>query len=212
MSCKLITAARRRCPYIVVLVALLLLNAAPLRQTPLRAAPPQIAPPRALRAAVIEGDAVELAWAPVANTVVDGFYEVSYATAFDGPYTVHGRTADLASSGYRLTGLAPGTSYFIQVQTVMPPNAGSPVEVRSPATQTVVVTRTNETILLIVFFPADNDLDPYVPAVRERLRVGTQHNPNARVVLLSDRSGLGDTEVVTIADGVVTATDAVAAR
>ncbi|MBC8076194.1 MAG: fibronectin type III domain-containing protein, partial [Chloroflexales bacterium] len=64
----------------------------------------------------------------------------------------------------------------------------------------------------IVYFPADNDLAPYVPMVKGRLRFGSQFNPNVRVVMLSDRNGADDTEVVTIAGGQVTPTEAVFAR
>lgn len=168
--------------------------------------------PRDLRPAAIETGAVQLAWAPIAYTADGGFYEVSYATTVDGPYTVHGRTADKSASSYRLDGLTPGSSYFVRVQTVTPPHANHADEVHSDYTLMPFVSLTAETFLLLVYFPADNDLAPYVRLVRERLRLGSQFNPNVRVVMLSDSAGAGDTELVTIAGGSVQTTDAVFAQ
>src|SRR5262249_8146170 len=65
-----------------------------------------------------------------------------------------------------------------------------------------------EKILLMVYFPADNDLAPYVPPVIERLRLGTQLNPNVQGVMLADQNGADDTKVLTIAGGQIQQTDA----
>ncbi len=63
-----------------------------------------------------------------------------------------------------------------------------------------------DVVALLAF---DNDLSPYAPEVLERFRLGTAANPAARVTLLLDRREDGDSEVVEIADGVITRTGAI---
>ncbi|HET9224415.1 MAG TPA: clostripain-related cysteine peptidase [Roseiflexaceae bacterium] len=172
----------------------------------------QTVPPREILPATFAADTVQLSWAPIAYTGDGGFYEVSYATAADGPYLTHGQTAGKLASGYLLNSLLPGTTYFVRVQTVTPAHANNPTELRSGYAQTIVVTRAAETILLMVYFPADNDLSAYVPTIVERLRLGSRLNPNVQVVMLADQSGAGDTRVVTIAGGQIQPTDAVFAQ
>ncbi len=55
----------------------------------------------------------------------------------------------------------------------------------------------------------DNNLDPHAAPVIENLRQGTAANPSARATLLVDQQNDGDTEVVEIAGGVVTHTNAI---
>jgi hypothetical protein len=155
---------------------------------------------------------VQINWVSISYTADGGFYEVSYATAADGPYITHGQTAGKLASGYLLDNLLPGTTYFVRVQTVTPAHANNPTELRSGYAQTIVVTRAAEMMLLMVYFPADNDLTTYVPTIIERLRLGSRLNPNVQVVMLADQSGAGDTRVVTIAGGQVLPTDAVFAQ
>lgn len=171
----------------------------------------QTVAPRNTRISSIESDAAQLSWTPIMYTGDDGFYEISYATSGAGPYTIHGRTADKQASSYRLDGLTPGTTYYVRVQTVTPAHAHHTDELRSDYIETPIVTRAGETILLMVYFPADNDLAPYVDPIAERLRVGSTINPNVQIVLLADRNGDGDTQLVTIANGQVQSTDAIVA-
>lgn len=171
----------------------------------------QTVAPRKLLPIAFELNAIQLGWAPIAYSD-EGFYEISYATATDGPYTAHGRTTDRRASSYRLDALAPGTTYFVRVRSITPAHGAQPDELRSDEAQTIVVTSATQKTLLIVYFPADNDLAPYVPMVKGRLRFGSQFNPNVQVVMLSDGSGADDTEVTTFAGGEVTPTDAVFAR
>jgi hypothetical protein len=172
----------------------------------------QTTPPREVHPATFAAGAVQLNWMPIPYTTDGGFYEVSYATAPDGPFSVHGHSADKLANGYLVGGLLPGTTYYLRVQTVTPAHSGNPQELRSDYARTIVVTQAPEQILLMVYFPADNDLAPYVPPVIERLRLGTQLNPNVQVVMLADQSGTNDTRLLTIADGQITQTDAVFAH
>lgn len=172
----------------------------------------QTAPPRELRAAAIGADGVALAWAPIAYTADGGGYEVAFATAPEGPFTVHGAAAGKGASGYRVGGLSAGTSYILRVRSFTPPHSGNPSELVSDPVTIAVVTLGGGRTLLIVYFSADNDLAPNVPTVEERLRAGSARNPGAQVVLLSDGVGADDTRVVTIAGGQITPTDAVFTR
>jgi hypothetical protein len=172
----------------------------------------QTVAPRGLLPTAFEPNAIQLSWNPIPYDGDGGYYQVGYATDPDGPFTIHGRTADRAASSYLLDGLAPGTTYFVQVRSVTPPHGEQPDELRSDEAQTIAVTRGAQRVLLIVYLPADNDLAPYVPPIIERLRFGTRLNPNAQVVVLSDRAAADDTTVVTIAGGVVSPSDAVFER
>jgi hypothetical protein len=172
----------------------------------------QTVAPRELRPAAISDSSVQLGWLPLPAAVAGSIYELSYATALDGPFTTVGQTADARASGYLFTGLEPGRSYLLRVQTITPPHAANPDELRSGFASLLVVTSAPQQTLLIVYFPADNDLASYVDLVIERLRIGTRLNPNVQVVFFSDRAGADDSEVVTIAGGQVTPSDAVFAR
>lgn len=172
----------------------------------------QLTPPSEVRPTAIAANAVTLAWQPAAYQPPGAYYEVGYSRELDGPFTLHGRTADAAATGYTLDALAPGTTYFISVRSVAPPHAANPTEVRSAAASVPLVTQSVSRSLLIVYFPADNDLAPYIPLVTERLRLGTRLNPNVQVVFFSDGNRLNDTLVSRIADGIITPTDAVQAR
>lgn len=172
----------------------------------------QTAPPAGPLPESIGAGQIALRWQPAAYQGPGAYYEVSYAAEPDGPFTLHGRTADAAASGYTLDGLAPGRTYYLAVRTVSPAHAGHPDELRSEAVGPAVVTRGAGATLLIVYFPADNDLAQYVPLVRERLRLGTLLNPNVTVIYFSDGAGPADTRVERIAGGAAAPTEAVAAR
>src|SRR5690606_67562 len=62
----------------------------------------------------------------------------------------------------------------------------------------------------MVYFAADNDLDPYIEPILERLRRGTALNHSARVIYLADGNGAGDSRVWEIAGGVAILTGRVA--
>lgn len=170
----------------------------------------QTVAPRDLRVSGFFSDALQIAWTPIQYTADGGFYEVSYATNVTGTYSVHGQTVDKLANGYRLDGLEPGRTYHIRVRAVTPAHPAQTNELRSPAADTVATTRApGNGVLVIAYFPADNDLAPYIPYVIERFRRGTAANPNVRVLLLADGDGQDDTRVVEIADDRVTPTDVV---
>lgn len=76
----------------------------------------QTVPPTDLQA-VANAATVTLTWTPIPYTAHGGFYEVSYATAPDGPYIVHGWTADKTASSYTITGLRLDVTYYFRVRT-----------------------------------------------------------------------------------------------
>ena len=173
----------------------------------------QTIPPWDMTFTNIYTDGFDLSWTPIPYTGDGGYYEIGYATSITGTYTAHGQTADKTVGSYRIDGLEPGRTYYIQIRTVTPAHGDQPDELTSSSKRSIGVTRSlGEKILLIVYFPADNDLSPYVPSVVERLRLGATLNPNLQVVLLADGRGNHDTQILSIADGTVTPTSAVMDR
>jgi hypothetical protein len=172
----------------------------------------QTVPPTDIQVSAIQTDTIQLTWTPISYTADGGYYEVRYATASDGPYTLHGQTTDKAATGYLVDGLMPGTTYYMQIRSFTPAHAEQSADFWSREARSIAVTRASERVLVLVYFPADNDLSPYIPGVTERLRQGTTLNPNAQVVLLTDGRADGDTTLVTITAGSVTPTGAIAER
>ena len=145
--------------------------------------------------------ALRLAWTPIAYTADGGYYQVALATQRDGPYTVHGQTADKNVSSYLVDGLTPGQTYFFQVRSVTPAHGEQPNTLMSDPAPAAGVTLTpnNERVLVAAFFPADNDLATEIGYVVARFRLGTALNPNVQVVLLVDGAEDGDTQVLELA-------------
>ncbi len=168
----------------------------------------QTTPPRNLTITTFYADGFDLAWTPIAYDG-QGRYEISFKSTFGGAYQVHGVTENLQASSYRVDGLTPGQSYFIRVRSTTPGQADQPAQVDSEPAQTVGVTQATERILLIVSISADNNLSPYVRPIMERIRHGSEVNPNMTAVVLADRLGEDNTDLVIIQDGVATVTDAV---
>jgi hypothetical protein len=166
--------------------------------------------PGNVRVNAVYTDALDLAWDPIAYTADGGFYAVSYALSVSGTYTVHGQTQDKAVDHYRLDGLEPGQTYAIQVRTYTPAHVAQPDPLWSEPAHLLEATQSSDgRILLAIFFPADNDLSPYVPDLIDRLRRGSARNPNVVVALLVDQNADGDTLIYEIVDGQVTPTPAV---
>ncbi len=80
-------------------------------------------------------DSLRLAWTPIRYTADGGYYEIAVATQIDGPFTVHGQTADKVAATYLVDGLEPGRTYFLLVHSVTPPHGDQPSAVRSEARQ-----------------------------------------------------------------------------
>lgn len=146
-------------------------------------------------------DALTLAWTPVAYQADGGYYEVGYAPAVAGPWTLAGQTTDKAAAGFTIHGLEPGRTYYLRVRTVTLPHAGQPDTLADATVMGAAATRSDETVLLILYFAADNDLSVYVDPLLERLRRGTLSNLNVVVMALVDRAGPDNTEVWRIAQG-----------
>jgi hypothetical protein len=173
----------------------------------------QTAPVTKLRLTEITTDSVSLTWTPISYTEEGGHYEISIATNVNGPYNLHGTTANKLAASYVVTGLNPGTTYFWRVHSYTPPHGDQPSHVRSVSMQTLGATRAiTGRVLVAAYFPADNDLSPEIPYVIDRMRRGTAHNPNVKVYLLVDGAQNGDSRLLEIANGDVTPTDAVMER
>jgi len=166
--------------------------------------------PRNLQVTEFFSNALQLNWMPIPYIEDGGYYEISYSDTVTGAVTVHGQTTDKSADGYLLDGLEPGQTYYIRVRTVTPAHAANANKVTSDAATTIAATESpGSRVLVISYFPADNDLSPNIPHVVDRFRRGTALNPTVHVVLLVDGAGNDDTRIVLISNGNVTSTDRV---
>ncbi|MEZ4730318.1 MAG: fibronectin type III domain-containing protein [Caldilineaceae bacterium] len=102
----------------------------------------QTTAPTNLQALPQRSDAIALSWTPIAYGDDGGAYEVEIADAEAGPFTLHGRTIDKRTPGYTAEGLAPNTTYYFRVRTVMPPHGDQRNTLTSPYTGVVSATTT----------------------------------------------------------------------
>ena len=166
--------------------------------------------PRDLTISAFDTDALRLTWSPIPYGADGGYYEISYSTAITGPYTIHGTTTDKLADTYLVDGLQPGQRYFFQVRTHTPPHGAQTNALYSTAAKVIGMTKaTTGNVLVAAYFPADNDLSSQIRYVANRLRRGTQFNPNVTVLLLADGLGDNNTELLLMRDGVVTPTNVV---
>lgn len=165
------------------------------------------AAPHDLRVTAFFTDGFSVAWAPVTLTVPAGEYRWQVTERPAGPPVAQGATADLQTAAFTVHGLQPGHTYYLEVRTWVA--GGSPGGSLSRAATLVAVTQDSRTVLVAVYFAADNDLAPYIPLVGERLRAGAANNPNARVLYFADGAEDGDTRIWLIAHGVMTPTNLV---
>jgi hypothetical protein len=166
--------------------------------------------PRDLTVSEFYTSALRLSWSAIPYTADGGYYEIAYATSFDGPYTVHGITTDKQSTTYLADGLLPGQRYFFTVRTYTPPHDAQSNGLYSRAINAVGVTQaTAGNVLVAAYFPADNDLSSQIRYVTARFRRGTEFNPNVTVLLLVDGLGEDNTKLLLIKDGTITETTAV---
>ena len=195
---------------VLTLSSILLLTLMTVLQLEVVAGGPQAPPepgsaaPRALYVTEFFTDGFSVAWAPVTITAPSGEYRWLVTARTAGPPLAQGATADLQSAAFTVHGLQPGHTYFIEVRTWIA--GGAPGGVLSRAATLVVTTLDSRTVLVAVYFAADNDLAPYIPLIGERLRAGTVNNPNARVLFFADGAEDGDTEIWEMARGVITPT------
>lgn len=80
----------------------------------------QTTPPTNLSATGQSATTVALSWQPVSYVEDGGYYEVSYATIADGPYTVAPERPQKLNGGYTIYGLRPATAYHLRVRTHTP--------------------------------------------------------------------------------------------
>lgn len=68
---------------------------------------------------------ITLSWTPIPYTNHAGYYEISYAAAPGGPFTVYGQTADKTVSSYTVQLPARTTPYYFRLRTATAPHAGT---------------------------------------------------------------------------------------
>lgn len=103
----------------------------------------QTLPPGNLLAQQQSSSAIALTWTPLPYTLDGGFYEVSYATNPDGPFTVHGQSANKRSTAYTVDGLTAATPYYFRVRTYTPAHHAQKNELWSDYSPVVTATTTN---------------------------------------------------------------------
>ncbi len=85
-----------------------------------------VAPANLTVAGSSNGAPIVLNWTPIAYTEHTGYYEISYAVAPGGPFTVYGQTADKTVSSATVTLPPHATPYYFRLRTVTEPHGGSP--------------------------------------------------------------------------------------
>jgi len=168
-----------------------------------------VQPPSELRVTTFFTDGFALDWQPVSGAMTGGQYRIGIFEGIDGPAVVKAVTANLHADHFVAGGLQPGHTYYVRVSTFVPAQAGQPEDQLSAPAQLIATTLSDQSVLLAIYFAADNDLAPYIPLLRERIRVGSALNPNVRILLLADGDVQNDTTVWEAAGGVITATAAV---
>ena len=66
----------------------------------------------------LSGSSVQVSWTPILYTGDTGRYEVWSSTTNGGPYTLAGTTDNKNATNVTVTGLSPGTTYYLIVRTV----------------------------------------------------------------------------------------------
>lgn len=172
----------------------------------------QTVAPRRIEISAITTDSITLSWQPILYTEDTGIYQIAYSDTPSGPWTVHGSTVDKTATGYTLDNLPSGETVFIQVWSETFPHPANPTPVTSEIVMRMAVTASDDSILLIVYAAFDNDLSEHGVDIVDRIRLGTKVNPNVRAVVLVDRRGEDNSNVVVVENGTVQRTNAVVDR
>nr|NIM13762.1 hypothetical protein [Candidatus Aminicenantes bacterium]NIM80428.1 hypothetical protein [Candidatus Aminicenantes bacterium]NIN19821.1 hypothetical protein [Candidatus Aminicenantes bacterium]NIN43697.1 hypothetical protein [Candidatus Aminicenantes bacterium]NIN86447.1 hypothetical protein [Candidatus Aminicenantes bacterium] len=78
--------------------------------------------PANVSASSMSTSSIRVSWTPILYTGDNGGYKVYYSTTSGGPYTYSGITADKLNTYYDVTGLSPGTTYYLVVKTQTDPH------------------------------------------------------------------------------------------
>ncbi|MCB0198900.1 MAG: hypothetical protein KDI03_02415 [Anaerolineae bacterium] len=81
-----------------------------------------VAPANLAAAGSSNGDPITLTWTRILYLGDEGYYEISYASAPGGPFTVYGQTADKIASSYTVQLPAQETPYYFRLRTVTLPH------------------------------------------------------------------------------------------
>lgn len=169
----------------------------------------QTTAPLGLHATAVATDSILLQWQPISYTQDGGYYEAIVTGNASATPLQKLRTLDKLSASLAITGLAPGRSYQVQITTFTPAHGSQPDDHRSAPAQIAFTTASDQRVLVLVYFSADNDLAPYIAPIRDRLRRGTLQNRSAQVIYLADGSEDGDTRIWMLERGQATLTDLV---
>jgi Leucine-rich repeat (LRR) protein len=80
----------------------------------------QTVPPRGLQATLIGAGQVRLTWTPILYTWHGGYYEISYSTNTNGPFTVCGVTSSKEDTTYTVSGLTSEETYYFRMRSYTP--------------------------------------------------------------------------------------------
>jgi len=68
-------------------------------------------------------DSIKLSWTAIPYTGDSGGYQIYYSTTPGGPWTYAGKTDNKSVTSYNITGLIPGTTYYMVVRTQTDPHS-----------------------------------------------------------------------------------------
>lgn len=100
----------------------------------------QTVPPANMQAVAQSSNSVRLTWTPIFYTTDGGHYEISYARAPGGPYTVHGTTNDKTAANYLVDNLPSDATYHFVVRTLTPAHGEQQNDLSSQISEEVSAT------------------------------------------------------------------------
>jgi PKD repeat protein len=107
----------------------------------------QTTAPSDVSAEVLTDSSIKVTWTPIPYTSDRGGYRVYYGKTAGGPYTLYKSTADKTVSSMTVSGLEPGTTYYIVVQTRTEPHQYNENALESDYSQEVSAATTSAVII-----------------------------------------------------------------